>query len=92
MKLDAKAAAMADKKYSEAVDGYRSLQDKFFDEEMPAILEAFNQMEFERIARFSKALEAYVELQRGISPEIIASCDRMNSNVRTISAEQVSIL
>lgn len=38
MRADAKKSSMCDKKYSEAVDGCRSLQDRFYDEEMPRIL------------------------------------------------------
>ena len=39
MKADAKKSSTLDKKYSEAVDSCRQIQDKFYDEEMPRILE-----------------------------------------------------
>ena len=38
MRADAKKSSMCDKKYSESVDGCRTLQDRFYDEEMPRIL------------------------------------------------------
>ena len=37
--MDSKKAAGADKKYSESVDAFRHLQDKFYDEEMPRLLD-----------------------------------------------------
>lgn len=39
MKAETKKATMLDGKYREAVDGCRQLQDKYYDEEMPRILE-----------------------------------------------------
>ena len=38
MRADAKKSTTCDKKYKESVDACRSLQDKFYDEEMPRIL------------------------------------------------------
>ena len=92
MKADAKKSSTLDKKYSEAVDGCRQLQDKFYDEEMPRILEDFQSMEETRIDRTKVALQAFIELQRGISPEILSSCDRMAVNVKNISTSAVCFL
>lgn len=38
MRADGKKAQVCDKKYQEAVDGCRALQDIFYDKEMPRIL------------------------------------------------------
>jgi len=84
MRSEAKKSSACDKKYSEAVDSCRQLQDKFYDEEMPRILAEFQSMEELRLDRLKLVLGAYVELQRSVSPEILASCDRMSALVSNI--------
>lgn len=85
MKVESKKATQADKKYNEAVDSFRHLQDKFYDEEMPKYLDEFYGMEETRIERLRQALLAYVEYQRGVSPEILSSCERMQERVFAIN-------
>jgi len=86
LKLETKKAVSADRKYSEAVDTCRALQDKFYDEEMPRILEEFESMEKNRLERTKICFQAYVELQTGVAPEIVSSCDRMRINITNISS------
>eukprot|EP00011_Vannellida_sp_DIVA3-517-6-12_P002860 CAMPEP_0114628130 /NCGR_PEP_ID=MMETSP0168-20121206/12656_1 /TAXON_ID=95228 ORGANISM="Vannella sp., Strain DIVA3 517/6/12" /NCGR_SAMPLE_ID=MMETSP0168 /ASSEMBLY_ACC=CAM_ASM_000044 /LENGTH=486 /DNA_ID=CAMNT_0001839491 /DNA_START=9 /DNA_END=1469 /DNA_ORIENTATION=+ len=87
MKMDSKKAAAADKKYSESVDAFRHLQDKFYDEEMPRLLDDYYKMEQSRMEAILQALRCYVDLQRGISPEVLASCERMSKNVDGINLQ-----
>lgn len=39
MKMEAKKASMCDKKYAECVELFRNLQDKYYDDEMPRVLD-----------------------------------------------------
>lgn len=87
MKMDSKKAAGADKKYSESVDAFRHLQDKFYDEEMPRLLDDYYRMEQSRMEAILQAFRSYVDLQRGISPEVLASCERMAKNVDSINLQ-----
>ena len=46
-------------------------------------------MEELRLDRSKLVLGAYVELQRSVSPEILASCDRMSALVGNINPKAV---
>ena len=48
-------------------------------------------MEELRLDRLQLVLGAYVELQRSVSPEIIASCDRMDVLVNNINPKAVCL-
>eukprot|EP01095_Lingulamoeba_sp_RSL-Kostka_P004491 TRINITY_DN15737_c0_g1_i2.p1 TRINITY_DN15737_c0_g1~~TRINITY_DN15737_c0_g1_i2.p1 ORF type:complete len:283 (+),score=96.72 TRINITY_DN15737_c0_g1_i2:603-1451(+) len=87
MKIDAKKAATADKRYSEAVDACRNLQNKFFEQQMPNILDGFQNMEQSRIDIIKSSLLDFVDLQRKLSPELLSSCDRILSSAQNISSQ-----
>jgi hypothetical protein len=85
IKLEQKKSTSADKKYSESVDACRGLQDKFYDEEMPHILEEFQHMELMRLEKLKVSFQSYMELQASVAPEIVSSCDRMRINITNVN-------
>ena len=46
-------------------------------------------MEETRLDRLKLVLQAYVELQRSVSPEILSACDKMNAVVSAINPSGV---
>lgn len=88
LKADDKKASMAQKKYQDSVDMFRSMQDAFYDREMPKILEEFQRMEEARIDRVRTIISTFVDLQRSVAPEVVSSCDRMNIAFLQINPKQ----
>ena len=84
MRADAKKSTTCDKKYKESVDACRTLQDKYYDQEMPRILRESQAMEETRLERQKLVWNAYVELQRSVSPEILSSCDLMSTLIDAV--------
>jgi len=84
MKVETKKSNLADKKYSEAVDSCRTLQDRFFEEEMPRLLAEFQVMEEDRLRILQTSLDNYTILQRNIVPVITSACDSMSTSVKNI--------
>eukprot|EP00276_Gloeochaete_wittrockiana_P019583 CAMPEP_0184358960 /NCGR_PEP_ID=MMETSP1089-20130417/117598_1 /TAXON_ID=38269 ORGANISM="Gloeochaete wittrockiana, Strain SAG46.84" /NCGR_SAMPLE_ID=MMETSP1089 /ASSEMBLY_ACC=CAM_ASM_000445 /LENGTH=457 /DNA_ID=CAMNT_0026697547 /DNA_START=16 /DNA_END=1389 /DNA_ORIENTATION=- len=78
LKADDKKASLAQKKYQDTVEVFRSMQDAYYDREMPKVLEEFQRMEEQRVERVRSVIATFIELQRSVAPEINSSCDRMN--------------
>ena len=49
-------------------------------------------MEQSRMEALLQAFRGYVDLQRGISPEVLSSCERMSKNVDNINLQAVRLL
>jgi nitrogen-specific signal transduction histidine kinase len=89
IKAETKKSNIADKKYSEAVEICRQLQDKYYDDEMPKVLEEFQTMEQWRLNLTKQFLENFANLQRGVGPEIVSAAERIAKSVQDINVDEV---
>jgi hypothetical protein len=74
--------------YKQALEVTNKLQEKFYKDDMPAILDEFQQMENDRIDLLKQCLDNFIGIQETVPPAIVESCKTMKEHVANIDKEK----
>jgi len=84
LKKDKEKANLADEEYRKAVITLAKHQDKYYQEDMPALLKEFEAFERTRIIYTKKTMNVFVSLQSKLGPEWQNSTDKFRRKVESI--------
>lgn len=81
---DEKRADKADNEYRISVNSLKQAQDKFYDQEMPALLREFEEHEKKRLENVRVFIQKFVDIWNPIAPGLKAALDRLQAKVKDI--------
>jgi len=87
LKKDKEKANLADEEYRKTVITLAKHQDKYYQEDMPALLKEFENFERARILYTKKSMNSFVTLQSKLAPEWQQASDRFRKKVDAIDAK-----
>jgi len=82
---DEKRADKSDTEYHQSVNNLKVAQDKYYDEDMPALLREFEEFEENRLKVTRDYFNTLVEKQAPVGPQIVESNERFLGKIREIN-------